>query len=1145
MKKYLVSFLTFLVLLMGITAVQAQSRRPIDSQHPLWLIHIDVWNNADPQKIINLIPEDVRPYVCFNLSLSCQYDTDLDIYKMPQNAVLTYKSWASVCCANNVWFTCQPASGGHTHIQDDDLSTFEYFFKHYPNFLGWNYAEQFWGFDEANDESSSTQASRLQLFANLVPMHHKYGGVLIISFCGNIWSHGLNPIGMMKRNNQLLNACKKYPEACLWLYKYTTSSCFYNNESVTLAPFISGLATNYGVRYDNCGWNGALDALLGEGHGRKYPAASGYGTVLEQTAINGGAVWDGPELIWTEDFKELNRTNVNGYERRNWGTYTTFDNGWLDLFRKVIDGSIYIPTRKEVIGRNKVVIINNDNSGNDQNKYAMPGDLYDGLYKQNDHFNRGNGQFMDNLTYFKKTGRYQAIPVVIDLYDSLAKTIPTQVKRTAYASTWPSQARKVAQFNKLYPEISTGDLFVSRHNNSLITYYPFSYFRKATTASAEIPLLYNTCDTLGLVYGKFGNGVINEYADHIDVYLNNFRSDTTTLVTDRLIIRGATSQPTYTFKKRVAAKATTPTEAWDAETGTYTLTIQHLGPVELAIQCAGKGTDKRTDTNSNSSLSLDLPVQPADYYGDLIHEAEDMDFKSVGRVITHQYNQARNYRGHSAMGMVEMGTNSTASLRDSIYVKHPGAYTIRIRYVNTSGRNFNIITRTNGTRKSVLIYKTNANEWREATLDAELKEGGNAFIMQNTAAVNFTIDCVTYSPVDQHTTVFALDSTQVAGNDYQVTLKEGDYKFSYQTQEDSPAANVQVNVLDAEGKVVATNSSTESPTLFYFSVATDGDYTVCFSSEPAADIHIAHAEINSCYLYHVNIVDAETEGGTSSVSPIVCEAGTEVMLTATPNEGYVFSGWDVIHGNVSISEEGTFTMPERDVTVKPIFTDMTSVYELSFNGVNTGTFPKGWIALDGTDEHSYPNSYTSGARTFIGFGGYQSAALYWRNTRATYGKQSNYHLHLQPGNYKLFYAMAAWKAAPTFSAQIQQSNGTIVAESETHTATPNANGNTAANLRSAKLYELPFTITEAGNYLINFERKSGGFDEYLLLECRIHTDSSSDAIDIIANDATFHAVTTEYYSLDGQRLARPQQGVILMKQTDANGRCITQKMMIR
>ncbi|MDD7028688.1 MAG: glycoside hydrolase family 98 domain-containing protein, partial [Prevotellaceae bacterium] len=72
MKKHL---LTILLLLVGIVAT-AQERRPIDSRHPLWLVHIDVWNKADPQKIIDLMPEEIRPYVCMNISMSCQYDKE-------------------------------------------------------------------------------------------------------------------------------------------------------------------------------------------------------------------------------------------------------------------------------------------------------------------------------------------------------------------------------------------------------------------------------------------------------------------------------------------------------------------------------------------------------------------------------------------------------------------------------------------------------------------------------------------------------------------------------------------------------------------------------------------------------------------------------------------------------------------------------------------------------------------------------------------------------------------------------------------------------------------------------------------------------------------------------------------------------------
>ena len=140
MRKLL---LLLIVLNFAAFKMHAQQRRPIDSRHPLWLVHIDIWNQADPQKIIDLIPEDIKPYVCMNLSLSCSYDIKKNVYMRPQNAILTYKSWASVCQKNGLWFTCQPASGGHTHIPDNQLDTFEYFFKNYPNFLGWNYAEQF------------------------------------------------------------------------------------------------------------------------------------------------------------------------------------------------------------------------------------------------------------------------------------------------------------------------------------------------------------------------------------------------------------------------------------------------------------------------------------------------------------------------------------------------------------------------------------------------------------------------------------------------------------------------------------------------------------------------------------------------------------------------------------------------------------------------------------------------------------------------------------------------------------------------------------------------------------------------------------------------------------------------------------------
>src|SRR5687768_2543269 len=49
-------------------------RRSISPEKPMWLIHVDTWNTADPQKMIDLIPKDIRPYVVINISISINHD---------------------------------------------------------------------------------------------------------------------------------------------------------------------------------------------------------------------------------------------------------------------------------------------------------------------------------------------------------------------------------------------------------------------------------------------------------------------------------------------------------------------------------------------------------------------------------------------------------------------------------------------------------------------------------------------------------------------------------------------------------------------------------------------------------------------------------------------------------------------------------------------------------------------------------------------------------------------------------------------------------------------------------------------------------------------------------------------------------------
>ena len=1025
-SKILRGLCLFCALCAIVLTMNAQSRRPIDSQHPMWLIHVDVWYKADPQKIIDLIPEDVRPYVCLNLSLSCGYDKDKNVYKMPQYAFQTYKSWGTVCQKNGMWFTCQPASGGHTHIQDTDMVTFEYFFKKFPNFLGWNYAEQFWGFDEAGDKSSATQQGRWALFGRLVEMSHNYGGLLIVSFCGNIWSHPLNPIGELKQNTNFLRACRDYPESILFLYKYTTSSCFYNNESVTFGPFVSGLTKAYGVRYDNCGWNGAMDDLFGEGHNKVYPAAAGIGTVMEQMCVNGGSVWDGPELTWNREcFQETSSTTVDGYSRRRWERFPNMNGVWIDMFRKMIDGTMYIPTREEVVAKTKIVVINDMNSSSysDEEKYATWGSLYDGLYKQKDPMNRNNGQWMDNYCYFKSTGRYGAIPMVIALYDDVAKTIPVQVKKSAYTTRWSTTAKKQKDFNTQYPEVSQGDLYVNRYRNQLVTYNPHSYLNGKQRAEAIIPLQYNTCDSLELKYDKLSSGVVREYSDHITFYLNNYRSgtwsyagknynDTTTFRSDSIIIYGCTSKPTIKLTKHDSAKnysSTSAVQRYGADTGIDTIIIRHCGGLDLTINCSGTA-DRSDKTDAIALTPLAIPQQPDAWRGEILIEAEDMDYKSVRSCCTDPYGRYPSVVGHSGNGFIDMGTSTAAGLRHQLSLSsyQAGDYVLSMRYT-CSTKEGNIAFVVNGTRTTVTCPKTKVNEWRTVSFETPMKEGLNNLNILNTGALPIFIDQVSYRPAD------------VAPMTYFITVDDDD-----------------------SGTVVPSVEE-----------AAEGD-TVTIDIQPAKGYELEEVRVVNSVFYSQDKVLSLENGGLISKT-----VGKKTVLC--------------------------FVMPHDNVTLKPVFAEKSAIYKLDFSNVIAGAIPVGWRCVQGGNEvHEYPNTYGSGSRTMAGFGGYQGKGLYWREKNAEYGRQTDYPLVLTKGDYTLSYAMAAWKGTPKYKVSIlDAATDKAIATSTVFTASPNANGKSSANLSSAILRTLEFSIPADGNYVISFIDTTGGFDEYLLLECSL------------------------------------------------------------
>lgn len=716
----------------SITAEAAGAmRRPCGPESPMWIVHIDSWNYPDPEKIIDLVPEDILPYVVFNISLSINWSNTEHKWLMVQDGIECARSWMKACADKGVWTMIQPASGGQCHFPDYpadadlDDTIFGEFFKDYPNFIGYNYCEQFWGF--ASQDFPVTYQQRYDHFSALLKLCNKYGGYLNVSWCENQWGSNLNPIAMLKTNSNWEKACRTYAQNFILEEKYTQCGYIADVESEVYGAYISGYCGNYGVRWDDTGWSdypwngGDLDPQTKD----QYRLSTSLPIYLERMAMNGMTVIDGPELIWADCIKGLwDGTDEDGYKYRKWDFYDQCKNVNVDFMRKFIDGSLRIPDRKEVIDRTKAVIIQDVNSGSNDDKYCTYKTLFEGLYRI-----ESDGNLKDNHNPYKSTGRYQTIPTVYALTDDLAKSIPVQIKQSSLASRWPAIAQKQTEFNKLYPDSYYANCYVANNENTWITYYNSKV--SDGERGALFDLKYNTCKTLDIKHQLYGSALINEYSDHIDVYMSNYDEDAaTTLKTEKITIDGAIDKPSFTYKDRGSNQTKSEfTESYSD--GKYTLTVKHNGPVDISIKCSGNETNRLTSYKQSVRTAPEFP----DFYtGARQYEGENFDMKNVEGNVTNGCNSGvNNYQG---MGFVKFGTKADAAVKDTVRTSKAGDFTMKLRYSSTSDIN-NVDLYVNGIKiETMKLGNTSGySNWKTYEKKITLKEGDNKIEFKSNAAL--------------------------------------------------------------------------------------------------------------------------------------------------------------------------------------------------------------------------------------------------------------------------------------------------------------------------------------------------------------------------------------------------------------------------
>lgn len=709
-------------------------RRVVSNEQPMWIVHIDTWNYADPQKIIDLIPEDLRPYVVFNISLSIGTDDDGNFLRSG-DGYETAKSWLRVCAENQVWALIQPASGGPVHFEDldpryDDYekSIYAEFFREYPNFIGFNYCEQFWGFDQPGLSPSAKE--RWIHFAGLLELANKYGGYLVVSWCGNQWSPSINPLAMLKQVSIFEEACSKYAANFILCEKYTQHSYINDMESLVFGFYLSGYAGNVGVRYDETGWTDG-DSV---DDNSEYRVSTGLAVQLERLLLNGYTVIDGPELIWADDFYEASTvTDSDGYKSRTWKTFDQFENVAVDMFRKVIEGELRIPTRAEVIARTKIAVLQDNTSGDSDNKYSTFKTLFEGLYQQED-----DGALRDNHSFYKATGRYPTIATIYALNDDLAKQL-TVYKQSSIARSWSTVATKVSELNKLFAKEYTGDLYAGRYENTWVLYNPY---KTEDTASAKIPFKYNTCSYATISMSRYSSGVMTEYSDSLKIYLNNYDEDyKTKLRTDTIKIYGASSEPTVTYTDR-GTNNTKPSISTSWKNGVLTITVKHNGPLDITIKCSGSETDRET---KYTAVKLVEPAKPAYYTGELQYEGELFEYKNAD-VVKNGYGTGID--GYTGQGYIKLKKQTGAAVKDTVTVLEDGSYNLIIRYTADADVDAYVLYVNGKKIGSLSLSKTsNMSSWKKVAVIVSLKAGENKIELKAASApsANLYIDNFTVS----------------------------------------------------------------------------------------------------------------------------------------------------------------------------------------------------------------------------------------------------------------------------------------------------------------------------------------------------------------------------------------------------------------
>ena len=224
-------------------------------------------------------------------------------------------------------------------------------------------------------------------------------------------------------------------------------------------------------------------------------------------------------------------------------------------------------------------------------------------------------------------------------------------------------------------------------------------------------------------------------------------------------------------------------------------------------------------------------------------------------------------------------------------------------------------------------------------------------------------------PAGNYFVRYAEDRNHFASSDAEVTVGEGtplaDCTITFNGNGGS--GNMDSVIVKAETNYILPACGFTAPADQEFKAWQIGgtEYKVGDSYTVLGDTEIKALWENSVITPTTYTVTVSNDGnGTGTATPSTAVAGTEIILTATPNTGYHFKEWQIMSGGVTIKDD-KFLMPNDNVEVRAIFeedappapTEFTITVKTDGNGTASASLAKAAagteITLTATPKEGY------------------------------------------------------------------------------------------------------------------------------------------------------------------------------------------------